>query len=90
LANAPLESMEPDIREEKRPIIDEKKVQPDQQEDENGVKPINPYSSMFIFGTENWFVVFTFCPFLNSKSQLLHFYLISCVSLVFGKAFTTL
>jgi hypothetical protein len=57
LANAPLENFESEVKvkaREDKLIIEEKKVQPEQSDFENGPKPINPYSSMFIFGPENW------------------------------------
>lgn len=52
LANAPVEEIIEEKKEEKKPEKEENK-DPDEF-DESGPRPMVPYSSMFIFGTENW------------------------------------
>lgn len=54
IANGVFEDLEEKKEAEKKPQIEEKAKQAEQADDESGPKPILPYSSMFIFGTDNF------------------------------------
>lgn len=68
MANANFETEKAEeVKDEKKPIQEEKPKQIEQQDDESGPRPILPYSSMFIF--EPKIGTFEFKCFILTKKR---------------------